>query len=61
MISNKIEKSKRGPPVLTIPAEAANRGCTAGKRKKGESAIVYDELDYRLLATFPASDATALY
>lgn len=25
------------------------------------SAAVYDELDYRLMATFPASDATARY
>lgn len=61
MISHKTEKSKRDSPVLLVPAEPVNRGSTAEERKAGESAIVYDELDYRLMATFPASDATALY
>lgn len=61
MISHKTEKGKRDSPVLRIPAEAANHSSTAGKRKMRESASEYDELDYRLMATFPASDATALY
>ncbi|HEX7718281.1 MAG TPA: hypothetical protein VF389_00620, partial [Woeseiaceae bacterium] len=58
---HQIEKRMRGSPVSLIPAEMETRRYDPGERNIGESAIVYEELDYRLMATFPASDATARY
>ncbi|HEX7719404.1 MAG TPA: hypothetical protein VF389_06335, partial [Woeseiaceae bacterium] len=61
MTNRQIEKGMRSSPVLISPAETESLRVDPGERNMGESAIVYEELDHRLMATFPASDATARY
>lgn len=61
MSKKQSEKRRRDSPVLSIAAEAKNLRSNAGQRKMGASAMMYEELDYRLVATFLASGATARY
>lgn len=39
----------------------SSQGETRGRNPVGDVAEIYDALDYRLMATFPASDAVARY
>jgi len=59
-------KRESGEAVVTIDARATarantNEDHTEGENPVGIAAVAYDAQDYRLMGTFPASDAVAQY
>lgn len=59
-------KRKSGEVLATADEQSTSRASsnpddTLGGTLAGIDVDIYDELDYRLMATFPASDAVAQY
>ena len=66
--SNRMTELKRGSGEVSATVEeqttvraSSNQADARGGALAGIDADTYDELDYRLMATFPASDAVARY
>lgn len=66
--SNRMTELKResGEVLATVDEQTTVRASSTQEDTQGGTlavidAGIYDELDYRLMATFPASDAVAQY